>query len=378
MINLHVFPDFLVHASRVRRMTATAADTGLYTHVVIAGRTGHGLPEAERLDTCRSIVRLPGPRHRQFLLRSAEFFAWNYAVVRQFWDSRIAMINCHSLSALPACVALKRRHKAPLIYEPHELESATSRMGSTASATVRHFERLMLRDVDHVILVSDSIRDWYRVNQKVQSCSTVPNCPPLTEARQSDYLRQTFGIAEERAIFLYHGILNRGRGIERLLEAFHQDGMNAELVLLGYGPLSPEGLRSDRNVHWHPGAPPDCLLNIAASADFGVSMIEPVSLSYEYCLPTKLFDYIMARRPVMVSDTVEQAKLVREFNIGLVVNHKSTEAIRSAVEQLVVRGRSGYEAGLEEARTRFCWERFETRIRDLHSRLLGDRRDPSD
>jgi len=73
VINLHVFPDYLVHASRVRRMTAAAAETGLYTQIVIAGRSGESLPAAERLDASRSIVRLPAPRHRQFLLRSAEF-----------------------------------------------------------------------------------------------------------------------------------------------------------------------------------------------------------------------------------------------------------------------------------------------------------------
>jgi len=256
------------------------------------------------------------------------------------------MVNCHSLSAMPACAALKRRHNASLIYEPHELESETSRMGGIASATMRGFERLMLRDVDHVILVSDSIRNWYRTNQRVSACSTIPNCPPLTEARQSDYLRQTFGIAKGRAVFLYHGILNRGRGIERLLEAFRHDGLDAELVLLRYSPLSPGEWRSDRNVHWHPGVAPERLLTIAASADFGVSLIEPISLSYEYCLPTKLFDYIMARKPVLVSDTVEQAKVVREFNIGVVVDHESSQAIRSAVQQLVDRGRPRIGQGL--------------------------------
>jgi glycosyltransferase involved in cell wall biosynthesis len=104
------------------------------------------------------------------------------------------------------------------------------------------------------------------------------------------------------------------------------------------------------------------------SADFGLSLIEPISKSYEYCLPTKLFDYIMARKPVLVSNTLEQARLVEEFNLGAVVTHLTPESIRSAVLELARGDSLRFTLGLERASRHYSWERFEPLILAMHQR----------
>jgi glycosyltransferase involved in cell wall biosynthesis len=368
VINLHVFPDYLVHASRVRRMTATIAGSGLYSKVILVGRTGEGLRPTEDLDSTRTIVRIGGPTWRHPIARTLQFLGWNMAAAYRFRNAPVRSVNCHSLSALPACVALKWRHRANLIYEPHELETETSRMRGAIKHLARWAERFMLRFVDHVIVVSPSIENWYRTRQGVSRCTTVPNCPPYVDPHGADELRQTFGIAANIPVFLYQGILNHGRGIELLCEAFRGCGSEAALVLLGYGPMAPSQTRSEGNTHWHPGVPSDQLLRLTMSADFGLSLIEPISKSYEYCLPTKLFDYIMARKPVLVSNTLEQARLVEEFNLGAVVTQLTAESIRSAVLELARGDSQSFTPGLERASRQYSWERFEPLILAMHLR----------
>ena len=45
--------------------------------------------------------------------------------------------------------------------------------------------------------------------------------------------------------------------------------------------------------HFHPVVSPEVLLKYTSSADFGVCFVEDSCLSW-YCLPNKLFEYLMA------------------------------------------------------------------------------------
>ena len=63
------------------------------------------------------------------------------------------------------------------------------------------------------------------------------------------------------------------------------------------------------------------LLEITASADVGLCLFEPVSLSYEYALPNKLFEYIMAGIATLATDLPQIRKIVNKERIGLLVNH---------------------------------------------------------
>ena len=83
--------------------------------------------------------------------------------------------------------------------------------------------------------------------------------------------------------------------------------------------------------------PHEDLLALTATADFGLSLIEPVSLSYEYCMPNKLFEYMMAGVPVIVSPTVEQRKLVERYGSGIVARSSSAADARAT-------GNSGIDA----------------------------------
>jgi len=49
---------------------------------------------------------------------------------------------------------------------------------------------------------------------------------------------------------------------------------------------------------------------VTASVDIGVSLIENLSTSYYYALPNKLFEYIMADVPVVVSNLPQMKKLL--------------------------------------------------------------------
>jgi glycosyltransferase involved in cell wall biosynthesis len=373
MLALHVYPSNLEHESRILKVSDSQIRSGFINEVVVVGIWRADLAGAAQIDERRRIVRLRATSSRWLPARVAGFVLWSVRVLVRFRRQPIGLISCHSLSALPVCVALKWLHRAVLVYEPHELETDTSRLRGWVKWLASSLERRLVRSADHVIVVSDSIRDWYQKRLGVARVSVALNCPRQFVSPATDHFRSTFRIPAGRPIFLYQGILSRGRGIETLLNAFGSLQDTAALVLMGYGPLAREIERQCQdlsNVFLHPPVSPERLLLHTAAADFGVSLIEPVSLSYEYCAPNKLFEYIMARKPVLVSPTTDQRRIVNHYGVGQVCDSLTPEGVRAAARRLMADGVDHYAANLERARKDLCWEQQEKVLMDVYRRIL--------
>lgn len=370
---LHVYPSTLEHESRILKVSGSQLRSGTVTDVFIVGTWRDGLSESEQLDEHRSLIRLRAVQARQPLARLVGFVLWSLRVFARCWRLRPSLINCHSLSVLPVCVALRWWHRARLVYEPHELETETGRLNGILKWAAVALERRLLRKADHTILVSGSIETWYRDRLGAARTSVVLNCPRTQEVTRSDYFHKLFNVPPSIPIFLYQGVLGRGRGIEILCEAFKGLEGSCALVFMGYGPSQPvvqSAVANSRNVFVHPAVEPTQILAHTAAANFGVSLIEPVSLSYEYCAPNKLFEYIMARKPVLVSPTTDQRQIVNHYGVGQVCDSLTPEGVRAAARRLMADGVDHYAANLERARKDLCWEQQEKVLMDVYRRIL--------
>jgi glycosyltransferase involved in cell wall biosynthesis len=161
-----------------------------------------------------------------------------------------------------------------------------------------------------------------------------------------------------------------------LVEAFAGLAGRAALVVMGYGPLA-DWLAGEAahhaDIHYHPAVAPEHLLDYTAAADFGLSVIEATSLSYEYCMPNKLFEYVMARKPVLVSPTREQSEFVRRHGIGEVTRDASPAAIREGVLRLLNRDQHALQDALMRTANEYCWEGQEVKLEFVYVNALGMR-----
>lgn len=149
-----------------------------------------------------------------------------------------------------------------------------------------------------------------------------------------------------------------------LAEAFGGLKRQVALVIMGYGEQVLRICKRSAelsNVFYHAAVPPDRLLSYTGAADYGVSVIEPVSLSYEYCMPNKLFEY-----PVLVSPTSEQRALVERYGVGVVSHDTTVEAVREAVVHLLSRDLGELLRAVERVKREFCWEQQERIMRQSY------------
>jgi glycosyltransferase involved in cell wall biosynthesis len=322
-INLHVYPSTFRFESRLLKETRALDDAGFFERIVIAATWEKGLPLRERLDAGREVMRLPvrGWSRGGTPAKMLRHLLWSTHVFRSFRKADLAAVNCHSLSVLPVCVLLKMSVGARLVYDTHELETET--IGSTGLRRIgaRALEAALIRWVDQIIVVSESIAEWYRSAYGIP-VAVIRNLPDIGDGPQMPRptaLKHTLGLGPREVLFLYQGLLSRGRGIDLLLRVFRRAGPDRHIAFMGYGPLEGvvrEAARGCPRIHVLPAVRPDEVVSYAQGADVGVCLIEPLCLSYRYCLPNKLFEYITAGLPVVVSDLPDMARVVDEYECG--------------------------------------------------------------
>jgi len=248
------------------------------------------------------------------------------------------LIHCNDILALPIGVLIKLIKGSKLVYDAHELESNKNGQSRFEGGLVLFIEKRLWRFVDALLVVSPSIDTWYQQNIGKKQTLVVLNSPLIEKHSRVDssYLRHKFGIAEDKKIFIYVGMVMSGRGIELIVDAFKKGNTNAALVVLGNGEMLDALKRksvSAQNIFFHERVPHEQVVEVAKSADFGLCLIENISLSDFYSLPNKLFEYIFAEVPVLASNFPDISFLVNKHNLGLCVE-LDAESISQAMTKI--------------------------------------------
>lgn len=379
MINVHLYMSTIVNASRIRREASYLETLNIFDSIKLIGRHQNGLSFHEQVSDSVEIVRIPhaNKQHGQEGLFSklVATIGWAKRVLQYCQNDEIACINCHSLSLLPMSVYLKWKTGAKLIYDAHELETEANGLSPLRKKISKVIEKYLINQVDYSIFVGDAINRWYQDHYQNIKSSVILNAPCLQKLTAHNFYREKYGLDKECRIFLYQGLLGEGRGLRYVIPAFEKiDDEKIILVVMGYGPLLDwvkEKARNINNVYFHEAVKPRDLLSYTASADFGVSIIEPTSMSYEYCMPNKLFEYIMSKKPLLVSPTIEQKKLVEENVLGVVCDSISVESIYNAVMEISKLDYDLLVSNISKARLKYNWQNQEKELKKIYKDELS-------
>ena len=285
------------------------------------------------------------------------------------------ILHCNDLNTLPIGFIIKSFYnkKAKILYDAHEYETEMNGLSGIKKKIVKILEKFFIRYVDSVITVSNGIANEYVKLYSIKKPSLVLNAPTFKKILKKDLFREIFGINKNQNIFLYQGNLSKGRGIEILIDVFKTMDSKNVIVFMGYGQLA--SLLSDTaekcsNIYFHKAVSNEILLNYTCSADFGISTIEDTCLSYHYCLPNKMFEYIMAEVPVIVSNLPEMRKIVSDNNLGIVANSNSVAGLKKAIEEAMLLDKQVINRNLKNAKEIYSWERQEAVLINVCKGLL--------
>jgi len=326
----------------------------------------------------------------RFGLRSPLTKALSFIPVhhRQIATWRPDIVHAHDLYTLPLAAKVAKEVDAKLIFDSHELEVHRNPPLSLGDRLqVQAIEKTYLPKCDAVTTVSESIAIHLEEQYGLGEIETLVNSPPLRPSpsnarweREKRYnLRADAGLSKKDFALLYVGLVTVNRGLEIVLEALSELPERFKLVTLGpvnrsvqsdLLEMAREFEVADRFIMLDPVNPPD-VSEYARTADAAVLPTLPLTLSYEFSLPNKLFECTFAGLPLIASDLPEMERKIIEFGLGVSYEAYNPSACAEAI-RTVARDRSRFTPNRESLKRfieQYCWEAQGERLLEVYKEI---------
>lgn len=348
---------------RINRIAKTLAEYGMDVTVV-----GFKRKTSKKISyQGYSSVLLWSPFQKGFMF----YASYNILLFFYLLFKKVDVLVANDLDSLPAnyLVSILRRKK--LIYDSHELFTELPELVNRKF--VKNIwlktEQAILPNLKYCYTVCGSIARHYLKEYKV----------PFHVVRNVPFRKQTLGKQlknpelQNKKIIIYQGALNIGRGIETAIKAV-KFLENTALLIAGKGYfekdlkelVKKENLQ-DKVIFLGSMSPQD-LHRYTCMADLGFSLEEHLGLNYYYALPNKLFDYIQAKIPVLVSNLPEMAAIVNNYQIGEVAHNREPQQLAKQFYDMLhnKEKRANWNKNLPIAAQELCWENEKERLIEVY------------
>ncbi len=246
-------------------------------------------------------------------------------------------------------------------------------------------ERRYARHADAVLTVSEPIAGRLRDRLGLARRPVVVLNVPVARELATDPVHDVRSDAKLDAavpLLVYSGGVHRSRGVGLLVEAMPRlPEVHLAIITVPFPhPQAPALLERARElgvaerVAVLPPVPQGELLDYLSTATVGVHPLEGGFPNHDSALPNKLFEYLHAGLPLVVSDAREMAAFVRRHGLGDVFRTGDAADLARAVLAVLDGGAGVLPAERRAALVeQFSWQHQEPVVWEVYAGLLGDR-----
>lgn len=225
-------------------------------------------------------------------------------------------------------------------------------------------ENVCIPKFDVVYTVSQSIADTYE-QQFHRPIGLIRNMPDEETGASP-------GFDERKAVVIYQGAINEGRGLEEAVKAMRS--VDAELWLLGKGDIyeslvmEVSRLGLEEKVRFFGWVDPKDLPGLTIQARVGLNLLENRSKSYYFSLANKFFDYVQAGLPAIHMSFPEYEALNKQKEVCVLLEDLNEELIANSINSLLSDPDkwSGINANCMEARKDWNWQKESQKLIELY------------
>jgi glycosyltransferase involved in cell wall biosynthesis len=318
---------------------------------------GRNLKNSNTLNKIYKTKRIQLLFNKGFLFY-AEF---NFRLFFILLSSKKDILLSNDLDTLLSNYLISILQRKKIIYDSHELfpeipELVHKPFVKKCWSTL---ENLILPHLKNTYTVCNSIADFY--NKKYNSkFKTILNLPIKKEIKLGSFPFKTNG----KKIIIYQGAINIGRGLELIIETM-QFLDNCILVIIGNGDIYQnirDKVKTNNNIYTLGKISPKELHKLTPLADLGLSIEEDLGLNYRFALPNKIFDYIQAEVPILVSNLPEMKQIVIKHRVGEIVNQREPKILAKQILEILDKD---FSKKLKKAKEELIWENQEEKLLDI-------------
>lgn len=246
------------------------------------------------------------------------------------WELRPDVIHCHDLATLLCGVEVGRLTGVPVIYDAHELETErNATYNQRVWDAIANRERELISECAGVITVSESIASHLQIKYELDTLPTVTFNAPAPKSSTPDYgrtIRDVCGVTPQTTLAVYVGLISVNRGLEDCVKSLIAGDHHLALV----GPYNEAFLDDlllhacelgvSQRLHVVDAVAPDQVPAFISTADASLILLPRACVSYEYAMPNKLFESMLAGVPVIATSRKDMADFVKKHDCGIVVD----------------------------------------------------------
>jgi glycosyltransferase involved in cell wall biosynthesis len=185
--------------------------------------------------------------------------------------------------------------------------------------------------------------------------------------------------AQRSASVAYVGVLSRDRCVIEMVSAMALLPSHLQVTLRLAGPFSPKefqeelaGIDGRNRTHYLGTLDRAQVGELLGEVCAGLVILRPTP-GYLQALPTKMFEYMSAGIPVIVSDFPRLREIVFGAKCGLLVDPLDPRSIARAIEYIIHHPEEAEQMGLrglEAVKNRYNWPSEERKLLKLYKKLL--------
>lgn len=343
---------------RVHKVALTLVNKADF-EVILVGRKLKTSPELDRIYAIH--------RFRLWINSGPLFYLfYNIRLLFYLLFNSFNVLLSNDLDTLPACKIAAKIKNRQVVFDSHELFTEVPELVNRPQVKKvwECIEKAFVKGLKHCYTVCEPIANIYKQQYGVDM-QVVRNVPH----KQAVLNEEKF----EMPTIIYQGALNVGRGIELMIHVM-QHLPDFELIICGKGDLEKKlrTLVADNkiaNVQFKGHQSFAALAKITSQSHIGLSWEENIGKNYYYALPNKLFDYIQARIPVLVSNLPTMRQIVDQYGVGEVLLNKEAEEIASQIRTIYA-NRHTFAEALNRAANELCWENEEHVLLEIFNQTV--------
>lgn len=283
------------------------------------------------------------------------------------------------VGALAARALAAHGKPVPWVHDLHEYVAGLTTLPPEAVAPCVEDERLYLRQPDHLITVSPALADVLSSEHLLEVPPTVvlnaPEYRPEFDESAPD-VKSAIGLGRDSKLVIYVGGAKKERGCETIVRAV-ATLPDVHLCFVSNSDRYVEKLRKigarlgmASRFHTHPYVASDQVTTFIRTADVGTHGLTHYP-NGEVALPNKLFEYLQAGIPMVLSDVASMKVFLEEHGVGRVFEAENETSCAHAIKTALSDAEDIRNRITVDMKRRYSWQAQAEKIAAIYTDLLG-------
>lgn len=388
--------------ARVIKMARAAVDAGHEVHVF--GTAATGAPLFESLDGViyhrlewrpAQVIGAIAPfswaakisRFATFALIKRLIPFLKYRMFSKVYAETVAsvrpdIIHAHDLICLPAAHDAAKLCNAAVVYDAHELEMHRN-------PPLPFFQKRWVARTEYKFAVKAAgVNTVGRLVGQVlgrhlgrNDINVLYNSPIIAPCTR--HIRADLNLSATTPLLIYVGKVTVGRGVGEIMAVLPK--LNG-VFFATIGPcddgtrriLERQAERLDVSKRFRilPPVPFEQVVNYIRGADLGVISVEPVTLSYQYCMPNKLFELSFANVPIISNKLDEIEEFLGEMRNGEIADFEDGAKLPYLIFRMLQQKQNYImdEAKFKVLQAKYSWDAQAAKLLSVYGAAMEAKR----